>query len=82
MNPPQDGTVIWATGNIMYEVKANEDEWDSPTIGTGAEYFEAAIFWCSKAQLWLWFNNRMSVRQCLSDEIYFHWWTALEGGGQ
>ena len=78
VEPPRDGTVIFATGNVMYQVPANEDELDSPAIGIGADHFEAEIFWDENSQEWLSAANRLTVRQCYSDEIYFHWWTALE----
>ena len=78
IDPPRDGTVIFATGNVIYDVAANEDDPDCMTIGKSAEHFEASIFWDVNAQEWLQASNRMAVRQCFTDEIYFHWWTALE----
>ena len=78
IEPPKDGSLIFATGNLMYEVTADEWEMDSPTVGISAEHFADAIYWDADAQLWLWASNRMSVMQCFSDRICFHWWTALE----
>ena len=82
MNPPKDGTLIFATGNIICEICANEFEMDAPAIGVLAEPFYGAMYWDFYTQLWLWHGNGLSVKLCISDEIYFHWWTALEGGCQ
>ncbi len=73
VDPPCDGTVIFATGNVVYRESISEDDADGCL--TGVEGFSGLMFFDAEAGEWLWVESRMTVRQEYRDALFFHWWT-------